>query len=231
MAAVVSRGFNPLISGADRAAAPVEFTQPRGADRDVSIPSLAGQTARPNGDDEYLTEDSLPCFNPLISGADRAAETHYEISCRPPRGFNPLISGADRAAGDPTLLSRSTHLDVSIPSLAGQTARPMWQESFIGLPITQGTARPNPSTPSPVSIPSLAGQTARPEILAAVTFNTPRRFNPLISGADRAADVAREFHRTPNHTSFNPLISGADRAAKPVYAFSRRDSTEFQSPH
>ena len=61
--------FNPLISGADRAT-----EQKRAAtlaECDVSIPSLAGQTARPVLC-ERLKKMIGDCFNPLISGADRA---------------------------------------------------------------------------------------------------------------------------------------------------------------
>ena len=91
-----------------------------------------------------------------------------------------------------------------------------------------------------VSIPSLAGQTARPpEPLLVKTIVQGSSFNPLISGADRAAKLAdgadiqgravsipslagqtarlrvRAFSPRP-HPRFNPLISGADRAAQPV---------------
>ena len=65
----------------------------------VSIPSLAGQTARPSGK-AILVAITVTGFNPLISGADRAAQDQV---------------------GD-FRLDRGPH--VSIPSLAGQTARP-----------------------------------------------------------------------------------------------------------
>ena len=89
----------------------------------VSIPSLAGQTAR-----------LVICPGHLFINS---------------AGFNPLISGADRAAGSDAALADIEDFLVSIPSLAGQTARPS----------------PN------ISLPTLNNS----------------GFNPLISGADRAA--------------------------------------------
>ena len=62
----------------------------------VSIPSLAGQTAR---------QQSV--VTPIVTKESR---------------FNPLISGADRAAAAKPAAKRAA-TNVSIPSLAGQTAR------------------------------------------------------------------------------------------------------------
>ena len=62
-----------------------------------SIPSLAGQTARLGSDWKLEEEPSL--------------------------GFNPLISGADRATVASGSAPDSALYNVSIPSLAGQTAR------------------------------------------------------------------------------------------------------------
>ena len=66
----------------------------------------------------------IPCFNPLISGADRATGS---LSLKPTfhltTSFNPLISGADRATSGRAKRSQCK-VRVSIPSLAGQTARP-----------------------------------------------------------------------------------------------------------
>ena len=66
----MAAGFNPLISGADRAT--------RG---------------------QYMTRPNYngPRFNPLISGADRATTAILKMPGLTRIRFNPLISGADRA--------------------------------------------------------------------------------------------------------------------------------------
>ena len=95
-AASIDKGFNPLISGADRATAIRSVFIDRvevygfnplisGADRATLISLFTDRQVDPEG------------FNPLISGADRATPTRrfrqgQQIIC-----FNPLISGADRA--------------------------------------------------------------------------------------------------------------------------------------
>ena len=63
----------------------------------VSIPSLAGQTAR-QPSSHWVVQLLFTCFNPLISGADRATDEYFGCWINIlTLGFNPLISGADRA--------------------------------------------------------------------------------------------------------------------------------------
>ena len=106
---------------------------------------------------------------------------------------------------------------VSIPSLAGQTAR-----LLIAAPIVAALI-------PTVSIPSLAGQTARRMDNARETRFLDR-FNPLISGADRAALDCRAHCRGTDPDRFNPLISGADRAANGQRKGNKVFGS-FQSPH
>ena len=71
------------------------------------------------------------------------------------------------------LVDMDLFVKVSIPSLAGQTAR---LAVMIGIEIANQY----------VSIPSLAGQTARPKKISFLDLGNNLGFNPLISGADRA---------------------------------------------
>ena len=88
----------------------------------VSIPSLAGQTARRlNARSMRLIK--ITGFNPLISGADRATSAGVDWAGRQEASFNPLISGADRATIAAGIVLLAIFMVVSIPSLAGQTAR------------------------------------------------------------------------------------------------------------
>ena len=113
---------------------------------------------------------------------------------------------------------------VSIPSLAGQTARQYFRQCQggrlmqVSIPSLAGqTARHHhvlPSlhrTASHVSIPSLAGQTARQERKIKKRKRKFSGFNPLISGADRATIIWKQLW-AEQFCCFNPLISGADRA-------------------
>ena len=159
--------FNPLISGADRATR-VPRHEVEARMRKVSIPSLAGQTARlPLGRGDHLRG-----FN----------------------GFNPLISGADRATDSGSGIVPMSLTGVSIPSLAGQTARPGTQP---------GTR----------------------------VFERLTRFNPLISGADRATVLRCTSTVDTARHCFNPLISGADRATNLLRIRITPTSSSFQSPH
>ena len=109
------------------------------------------------------------------------------------------------------------YLEVSIPSLAGQTARLMALEDRI-------------RAHDPVSIPSLAGQTARRSGNTISRRSITTSFNPLISGADRATPLIPK-HIKVAQSRFNPLISGADRATHVWLRCMRAAQAAFQSPH
>ena len=134
--------------------------------------------------------------------------------------FNPLISGADRAT-KPVVDSQVWYSEaVSIPSLAGQTARP------------HSVVRTGEKVDGYVSIPSLAGQTARLDGKVVWRIKNEQDVSiPSLAGQTarqylNSLDVSRES------SGFNPLISGADRATKwCCVGPCQLVCTWFQSPH
>ena len=168
----VGVSFNPLISGADRAMRLIRPAPAHGPH--VSIPSLAGQTARPNS--------WKPRYGPIstVSIPSLAGQTA--------RRHAAFIEGIAKNG------------NVSIPSLAGQTARRNEVSAdhknarTVGFnPLISGADRATACQHSPtrpckhvVSIPSLAGQTARRYKSDKHGIFPLPSFNPLISGADRA---------------------------------------------